>query len=263
MAKDVIPKLKSVIHKRIFKLVILFIFIQSFLYLGKNDYILVPDNILNLIDILVFSIITMLIVTIILRFTVSKMFNALEKETDMEQRIFITKMYTITIYLLAFALILWKIGVTANNIAIFLGLAATGIAFAIRDVLMAFFAWYIILQKRPFRINDIIKIGDEIGQVSRIGTFFVTLNVEGDKKTIIKVPNKTFLEKNIINQGKKISDKIKIQVKKFKDIQIEDVIVSKELMDDKKYMMFNFQRNFEDFTKKEEIIKILEKNKII
>jgi len=41
---------------------------------------------------------------------------------------------------------------------------ATGLAFAVRDVLMSFFAWMILLRKKPFRIGDYIRIGEDEGK---------------------------------------------------------------------------------------------------
>lgn len=260
ISKEVMSKIKEVIHKRIFRLIIILLSIEFLLFLGKKEILVIPRELFNLIDFSVFTIIIFLIITIVIRLTVSKIFKSLEKDVDMEQRIFLSKIYSLSIYLIGIALIFWKIGFSIANITIFLGFAATGIAFAIRDILLAFFAWSIILQKRPFRIGDIIKVGDDFGQVNRIGTFFVTLSTsEGN---MLKIPNKTFIEKTIVNHGKKHINQIKVQVKKFKEVAIEGVKIYREAIDDHKYLLINFEDNL-DGTKKQEILLNLEKQKII
>jgi small-conductance mechanosensitive channel len=60
-----------------------------------------------------------------------------------------------------------------------------------------------MLRKKPFRIGDHIRIGEEEGKVLHIGTFYVLL----DKTTQLpedytRVPNRLFLEKSILNLGK-------------------------------------------------------------
>jgi small-conductance mechanosensitive channel len=93
-------------------------------------------------------------------------------------------------------------GVTLENITLFVGLIATGLAFALREILLPFFVWFMLLTKRPFRIGDYIKIGDDEGRVKHIGTFYVFLDpLNTDLNQTIKIPNKIFLEKQVINYG--------------------------------------------------------------
>ena len=63
-------------------------------------------------------------------------------------------------------------------------------------------AWTILLSKKPFRIGDIIRIGEEQGEVLRIGTFFVTAQTLTDEQSHFKIPNKLFLEKSTLRFGK-------------------------------------------------------------
>ena len=119
---------------------------------------------------------------------------------ELEQRIIISKLYAISLYSLAIIITVWKAGLSLGNITLFVGLLASGFAFAIRDILLSFFAWFIILNKKPFHMGDYIKIGDDVGLVTRIGTFFFTLE-QGRKPEYIKVPNSIVLGKSLQNLG--------------------------------------------------------------
>jgi small-conductance mechanosensitive channel len=177
LKKEVFSNIKKSVYKRIFFLLVLFGMIQLLLHFNNIGLVTISSSILKFFDITLFSILTIIFVNIILRLTVAKLFHYHEQETEIEQRIFITKIYTYFLYFFAISIILWKIGVSITNIALVIGIAATGVAFAVREVILAFFVWLVILTKHPFRINDVIKIGDDVGQVNRIGTFYVTIKI--------------------------------------------------------------------------------------
>lgn len=122
------------------------------------------------------------------------------KEMEIEQRIIIAKLYSIALYSIAFLVAFWRAGVSLGNLTLFVGLIATGFAFAIRDLLLSFFAWFIILNKKPFQMGDYIKIGNEMGLVTRIGTFFFTLET-GTPGEFVKIPNSLILTNPIQNKG--------------------------------------------------------------
>ncbi len=160
-----------------------------------------------------------LVASLFLRLTVTKVTRAIA-DLEIEQRILVSKTYTFLIYLVATVYLLWRFGVTLSNITIFLGLATTGIAFAVRDILMSYFAWYMLLTKKPFRIGDHIRIGDEEGQVKHIGTFYVLLDDTPERyEDFIRIPNRLFLEKPIINYGRKeFRFRIRIPLGSIKDL---------------------------------------------
>ncbi len=106
-------------------------------------------------------------------------------------------------FLIATIIALWELGVTASNITIFVGFVATGIALSIRDVITSYLVWFILLTKRPFRIGDYIKIGDDEGRVLHIGTFFVLIDDSPERPDdYVRIPNRIFLEKPVANFGK-------------------------------------------------------------
>lgn len=142
---------------------------------------------------------TYFIATIFIRLTQTQVFKIFDESVEPEQKLLLSKFYISFIYLLSTAFVLWKMGVTQENIALVLGFLATGIAFAVRDVIQSFFVWYMLLTKKLFRIGDYIKIDDEEGIVRHIGTFFVFIErINTDLKGVVKIPNKIFLEKKVI-----------------------------------------------------------------
>jgi len=158
-------------------------------------------------------ILSLLIATIVVRLTGNKVWTMFEKEMEVEQRIIISKLYSISLYTVAFIITFWRAGVSLGDITLFVGLIATGFAFAVRDLLLSFFAWFIILNKKPFHMGDYIRIQEETGLVTRIGTFFFTLEQQHANE-YLKIPNSLVLSKPIHNLGTgKFLEELKIRLK--------------------------------------------------
>lgn len=145
-----------------------------------------------------------LVATVFLRITIVRVLAVFNETIQVEQRILVTKLYTAIVYLAATVVVFWQLGVTGQSIMIFLGLATTGIAFALRDILLSFFAWYLLLSKRPFRIGDYISIDGVEGRVEHIGTFYVFVDETPETyEDVTRIPNRTFLDKPFRNYGRK------------------------------------------------------------
>jgi MscS family membrane protein len=190
---------------------------MTILYINDADYLHMPLFILKSSNVILTVLVTYLVTTVVLRLTDAYVYKMLGNELDHEYRIFLTYIYNFLAYMLATAFILYSIGVSASNLTVFLGLATTGIAFAIRDVLLSFLAWSILLTKKPFKIGDAIRIGDDEGKVTDIRTFYVTLDPgQGDR--LYRIPNRTFIEKSILNYGsRQFHDKVRLPLKRVPD----------------------------------------------
>jgi MscS family membrane protein len=184
----------------VFVTLLILIAIQVLLYLQSKDIIVIPAVISRAMSSITIIFLTLFISSLILRFTIKRVFRIFEEP---EERIFYTKIYSWSVYSIAIFIILFHLGLSLGNITIFIGLIATGLAFAVRDVLLSFFGWIILLKKNPFRIGDYIRIGDDEGKVLHIGTFYVLLDkTEKFPEDFTRVPNRLFLEKSINNLGK-------------------------------------------------------------
>jgi MscS family membrane protein len=191
----------------------LYVILEFAQYLHVRNVIVIPEVINTNITFITLAIITFLIINIVLKLTMSRIAH---KNLEIEERIFYSKTYIWGAYALGIFFILYNLGVSISNLTILLALVASGLAFAIRDVLLAIISWLILLRKKPFRIGDYIKIGDDEGEVKHIGTFHVILDKTPETRDdFTRVPNKTFLEKSIHNYGKEfILETIKLKLKK-------------------------------------------------
>jgi MscS family membrane protein len=201
------------------------IVLQGLLLLARKDIIELSEVMEKIISRLSLIIAIFFFISVILRFSLKRVFNWFEEP---EEKIFYTKIYSWSLYSLGVFFILYDFGVSLGNLTLFVGLIATGLAFAVRDVLISYFAWLILLRKKPFRIGDHIRIGEDEGKVLHIGTFYVLLDSTDDlPEDYIRVPNKVFMEKSIHNLGARtLHEKLSFQLTgwpKDKNQRLEDL----------------------------------------
>jgi potassium efflux system protein len=72
-----------------------------------------------------------------------------------------------------------------------------GLGFGLQEIFANFVSGLIILFERPFRVGDIITIGEVEGSVTRIRTRATTV-LDWDNKEVV-VPNKTFITERFVN----------------------------------------------------------------
>lgn len=176
------------------------IILQGLYYLHQQKMIVLPQVASSIINSVSLVIAILFFTSLLLRLTIQRVHNFFDEP---EERIFYSKIYTWTLYSIGLFFILYYFGVSLGNITLFIGLIATGLAFAVRDVLLSFFGWMILLRKKPFRIGDYIRIGEDEGKVLHIGTFYVLLDKTHNlPEDFTRVPNRLFLEKSITILGK-------------------------------------------------------------
>lgn len=212
--KDVL-KYKG-INRSIIIFSITFVIAFGIAYAHKKGIIVLPDAILRPAEVIGAIVIYYLVAAIILRITIKRVIAAFEDNVEIEHKLLLSKAYAAIIYTVATMLTLWKLGVTIQNLAIFFGLMGSAIAFTIRDVLVSYLTWFILLTKKPFRIGDYITIDEYHGKVQHIGTFYVIVDDSPESfDDFIKIPNKIFLEKPIHNYGRgKIPQTIKVPIER-------------------------------------------------
>jgi potassium efflux system protein len=74
---------------------------------------------------------------------------------------------------------------------------SVGLGFGLQEIFANFVSGLILLFERPFRVGDVITVGDLSGRVTRIRTRATTI-LDFDNKEIV-VPNKTFITGQLIN----------------------------------------------------------------
>jgi len=199
--------------KRILVLTGILLLSQVFYRGIENGVIPVDSMVMKIIELFLTFVISLLVINIILRLTEKRLWTMFEKEMEVEQRIIVSRLYSITLYTIAIFVTIYKAGVSIGNLTIFIGLVASGFAFAIRDLLLSFFAWFIILNRKPFKMGDYIEIDSQFGLVTRIGTFYFTLELN-NKKDYVKIPNSMVLSKHITIRGEsKYREELKIALR--------------------------------------------------
>ncbi len=212
--------------KRILILTGILLLSQVFYWGIEKEVIPVDSMVLKLLELFLTFVISLLLINIILRLTEKRLWTMFEKEMEVEQRIIVSRLYSISLYTIAIFITIYKAGVSIGNLTIFIGLVASGFAFAIRDLLLSFFAWFIILNRKPFKMGDYIEIDNQFGLVTRIGTFYFTLEVN-NRKEYVKIPNSMVLSKHITYRGEsKFREELKIALRTI-PADIEDL--TKEL----------------------------------
>jgi len=120
--------------------------------------------------------------------------------------------------------------------SVFIFIAAIGIAigFASQDILKNFFAGFVILINRPFKIGDKIKVNGVSGEVTNMSLSSTTIKSKDD--SLVSVPNGCLINTSVYNAntGKRNSQvvtdiflPITVDTKKVREIVIESVKVSK------------------------------------
>ncbi len=74
---------------------------------------------------------------------------------------------------------------------------SVGLGFGMQEIFANFISGLIVLFERPFRIGDVISIGNTEGSVARIRTRATTL-IDWDNKEVV-VPNRTFITERLTN----------------------------------------------------------------
>lgn len=226
-------KLKNILvhrllNKTIVLLLITILFLFGFVLASEQRIIIVPEVMTRYLEALITILISYTVATLFVKLTVNTILDHFIDAGHREERILMTKVYIDLIYALATVVIFWQLGISIQNIAIFLGLIATGFAFALRDIILSYIIWFILLTKKPFKIGDYIKVGDEEGLVKHIGLFYVVVDPYPENyDDYFKVPNKTFFEKPIKNYGKgkfcSTTDFFLKEIPSDLDVRIENV----------------------------------------
>jgi small-conductance mechanosensitive channel len=200
----------KLVHKSLNTFFMFFVFLIAIalgiIAVDEHQIFDIPDVVTGTLKVLVTIFVSYAVATLFTKLTVNRFLNYFEELGEIEERILMGKMYLWFVYLIATLVAFSLLGGTVSNIALFLGLITTGFAFAIRDVILSYFIWFILLTKKPFKIGDYIRLGEDDyleGQVKHIGLFYVVVSPMPEMSDdYFKIPNKKFLEEPIKNYGR-------------------------------------------------------------
>jgi small-conductance mechanosensitive channel len=84
-----------------------------------------------------------------------------------------------------------------------LGIGGMAVAFAAQDAVSNVIAGVVILLQRPFKVGEMIRIGDVSGTVDGIG-LRATL-ITQDNEEVVSIPNKMFIDNSVVNVDRRKS----------------------------------------------------------
>ncbi len=116
---------------------------------------------------------------------------------DPASRYAITAMSRYAIVIVGSVLGLSLLGLRWSQLQWMAAALTVGLGFGLQEIFANFVSGLILLSERPFRVGDIITIGDQTGTVTRISTRATTL-MDFDGKELV-VPNKTFITDRLTN----------------------------------------------------------------
>ncbi|ESQ78737.1 hypothetical protein AEYBE204_12185 [Asticcacaulis sp. YBE204] len=107
----------------------------------------------------------------------------------------------ITRYAAFLLVILWtlaSLGIGVERIALLLSALSVGIGFGLQAITQNFVSGLILLAERPVKIGDLIRVGNDEGDVRRINVRSTEIEL-GDHSTLI-VPNSELITKSVLNK---------------------------------------------------------------
>jgi small-conductance mechanosensitive channel len=81
----------------------------------------------------------------------------------------------VSVQVLCALLILLVIFGPPNNLGTFLGLAGAGLTVALKDFIVGFLGWFVLMGKNGIRIGDLVEINGVTGEVVELGMFYTEL----------------------------------------------------------------------------------------
>jgi small-conductance mechanosensitive channel len=91
-----------------------------------------------------------------------------------------------------------SLGIGVERIALLLSALSVGIGFGLQAITQNFISGLILLAERPIKIGDLVRIGNDEGDVRRISVRSTEIEL-GDHSTLI-VPNSELITKSVLNK---------------------------------------------------------------
>lgn len=124
---------------------------------------------------------------------------------------FIKRFSQVIIYIGAFFTILAKaFEVNITAVVTSLGIGGLAIALAAQDTLANLIASFIIYLDKPFKVGEIVELGDIRGVVEKIG--FRTTRIRTFDKSLLIVPNKKIIDSNLNNISQSNQRRVKFTI---------------------------------------------------
>lgn len=94
-------------------------------------------------------------------------------------------------------IVLRVLGIDLTTLTVVLGALSLGIGIGLQNLANSLVSGFILLIERPLQVGDLVKIGENEGEVTRVGMRSITLNSWDHKEVII--PNADTISQSVIN----------------------------------------------------------------
>ena len=121
-----------------------------------------------------------------------------------------SRLYTISVLLIATAALMVNFGVPSGAIATMLGGAGIGFSFATQQISQNFLSGFMLFFNRPFREGDWINANDLEGTVESIGWYYTRIRTF-DRRPLY-IPNSVFATNPIQNPGEMYNRRIRANI---------------------------------------------------
>ena len=109
----------------------------------------------------------------------------------------ISTMVHYVILLVGFFVALGALGIDLMKVTILVGAFSVGIGFGLQNVINNFVSGLILLFERPIKVGDVIEVGGNVGEVSRIGIRASVIRTTDGSEVI--VPNGSLISSQVTN----------------------------------------------------------------
>ena len=171
--------------------------------LTKDIKSYLPDNIVEILSSLAFSLLMALLIFVIGKWAVNKVVTVLgkvlRKVKGMEETLirFLENIVYYALMIIVLLTALGKLGVETTSFLAILGAAGLAIGLALKDSLGNFASGVMIILFKPFKVGDTVTAGGVTGTVKEVG-IFSSIFVTADNQKII-VPNGSITTGSITN----------------------------------------------------------------
>ena len=121
--------------------------------------------------------IAMIIAIVLLGLLLARWIEHLVDRTSMDRRRAQT-LYSVTrvsLQVIGVLLILLVIFGPPDNLGTFLGLAGAGLTVALKDFIVGFLGWFVLMGRNGIRIGDLVEVNGVTGEVVELGMFYTVL----------------------------------------------------------------------------------------
>lgn len=150
---------------------------------------------LKLLTAVVLLVIGILIVKLIRRL-VGKAFNKAQLEPSL--RTFVLSLISFLLYASLLVVVGSTIGIQTSSFVAIIGAAGLAIGLALQGSLANFAGGVLILIFKPFKVDDLVKVKDVLGRVTKIDILYTRLRTFDNR--IITIPNGTMANAEIDNR---------------------------------------------------------------